>query len=207
MDQATSLRQKQLAEFNEEEKDLLGSISALKSSVTILEKHQASKALLQDASSSELAGVAVTMQSALLKHKAMLLGVLTHTDRRKMQDWMQAPSYAPASGEIFGILRQMQETFETNLSTAQKEEMSNQKGYEEIKAAKDEEIQASQEQVDTKTQELATADEKNAQAKQDSEDTTSSLAADEQFLSMLKEKCSTTDAEWEVRKKARQDET
>merc|ERR1719456_409983 len=34
LDKATAIRQKQLAEFNEEEKDLLGSISALKSAVT-----------------------------------------------------------------------------------------------------------------------------------------------------------------------------
>merc|ERR1712194_931176 len=36
---ATAIRQKELAEFNEEEKDLLGSISALKSAVTVLSKH------------------------------------------------------------------------------------------------------------------------------------------------------------------------
>ena len=34
----TAIRQKQLAEFNEEEKDLLESISALKSAVTVLSK-------------------------------------------------------------------------------------------------------------------------------------------------------------------------
>ena len=31
----------------------------------------------------------------------------------------------------------MKETFETNLSSSQKEEMANQKAYEELKAAKD----------------------------------------------------------------------
>merc|ERR1719498_1934208 len=39
LDKATAIRQKELAEFNEEEKDLLGSISALKSAVTVLSKH------------------------------------------------------------------------------------------------------------------------------------------------------------------------
>merc|ERR1740123_938509 len=37
--QATALREKQLAEFNAEEKDLLESISALKAAVTVLSKH------------------------------------------------------------------------------------------------------------------------------------------------------------------------
>merc|ERR1711862_988922 len=45
---------------------------------------------------------------------------------------------------------------------------------------------------------------KNAQAKEDIEDTRKTLSADEQFLMMLKEKCSMTDAEWEERQKTRQ---
>merc|ERR1712085_105486 len=82
--------------------------------------------------------------------------------------------------------------------------MANQKAYEELKAAKEDEIKAGQEQIDTKTQELADTDEKNAQAKEDVADTKISLSADEEFLMMLKEKCSMTDGEWEERQKTRQ---
>merc|ERR1712178_306980 len=39
LDKATSIREKELAEFNAEEKDLLGSISALKAAITVLSKH------------------------------------------------------------------------------------------------------------------------------------------------------------------------
>merc|ERR1712194_684120 len=60
------------------------------------------------------------------------------------------------------------------------------------------------EQLDSKTQELADTDEKNAQAKEDIQDTKKSLSADEEFLMMLKEKCSLTDSEWEERQKTRQ---
>ena len=73
-----------------------------------------------------------------------------------------------------------------------------------MKAAKEEEIAAGQAQIDTKTQELADTDEKNAQAKEDIADTKKSLGADEEFLMMLKEKCSMTDGEWEERQKTRQ---
>merc|ERR1711865_219233 len=76
--------------------------------------------------------------------------------------------------------------------------------YEDLKAAKEAEIAAGQAQIDTKTQELADTDEKNAQAKEDISDTKKSLGADEQFLMMLKEKCSMTDGEWEERQKTRQ---
>merc|ERR1712072_497825 len=212
LDKATAIRQKQLAEFNEEEKDLLESISALKSAVTVLSKHNS---LLQ-VPRSHLVGVAATVQNELSKHSSLLTGVLTHTWRKTVSSFVQAPedyfdaeptfkqSYAPQSGEIFGILKQMKETFESNLSSSQKDEMANQKAYEELKAAKEAEIAAGQEQIDTKTQELADTDEKNAQAKEDVEDTKKSLSADEQFLMMLKEKCSMTDGEWEERQKTRQ---
>merc|ERR1711988_2035166 len=86
----------------------------------------------------------------------------------------------------------------------QKEEMANQKAYEDLKAAKEDEIAAGQSQIDKKTQQLADTDEKNAQAKEDLADTKKTLSADEEFLMMLKEKCSMTDAEWEERQKTRQ---
>merc|ERR1712078_698955 len=212
LDKATAIRQKQLAEFNEEEKDLLESISALKSAVTVLSKHNS----LIQMPRSHIVGVAATVQNEMQKHASLLTGILTHKERKMVSSFIQSPedyfdaeptfkqSYAPQSGEIFGILKQMKETFETNLSSSQKEEMANQKAYEELKAAKEDEIAAGQAQIDTKTQELADTDEKNAQAKEDVADTKKSLSADEQFLMMLKEKCSMTDSEWEERQKTRQ---
>merc|ERR1719316_2638462 len=77
----------------------------------------------------------------------------------------------------------MKESFETNLANSQKEEMQSQKDYEDLKAANDEEI---------------------AQSKQDLEDTEASLAADTEFLAMLKEKCANMDQEFEERTKTRQ---
>jgi len=214
LDQATAIRQKELAEFNAEEKDALQAISALKSAVTVLSKHHDS-ALLQ-LPKSHMQGIASTIQYQMSKHATVLQGVLTHTERKAIAAFIQSPedyfdasptfkqSYAPQSGEIFGILKQMKESFETNLSDSQKEEMANQKAYEDLKAAKTEEIKAGQDQIDAKTQELASTDEKLAESKESLEDTKTSLSADEEFLMMLKEKCSTTDAEWEERQKTRQ---
>jgi len=211
---ATAIREKQLAEFNSEEKDLLESISALKAAVTVLSKHHGG-ALLQ-LPRSHVLGVAATLQQEMAKHASLLQGVLTPSERKAAAAFVQSPedyfdasptfkqSYAPQSGEIFGILRQMKETFESNLSDSQKEELANQKSYEELKAAKEAEIAAGQAQIDSKTQELATTDQNKAQAKVDVEDTKASLSADEQFLMVLKEKCQMTDKEWEERQKTRQ---
>merc|ERR1719394_250283 len=97
----------------------------------------------------------------------------------------------------------MRDTFEENLAQSQKEEAKNQAAYDEVRAAKDAEIQAGQAQIDKKTQEKADTDEANANAKVDLEDTEASKAADEEYLAMLKEKCAQTDAEWEERQKER----
>jgi len=215
LDQATAIRQKQLAEFNAEEKDLLESISALKAAVIVLSKHHPNSSFLQ-MPRTHILGVAASLQHEMEKNAGLLVGVLTRSQRKTVTAFLQAPqdyfdsaptfkqSYAPQSGEIFGILKQMKETFESNLSASQAEETANQKAYEDLKAAKEEEIAAGQAQIDSKTQELADTDEKLANSKQDIEDTRKSLAADEEFLAMLKEKCQMTDQEWEERQKTRQ---
>merc|ERR1719440_2518178 len=132
LDQATSLRQKELAEFNGEEKDVLQSIGALKSAITVLGKHHAE--LLQ-VPEQQLINVAVLIQDQFRKHRALVDKITTPTQRKAVTAFVQSPSdyfdaeptfkqsYAPQSGAIFGILKQMKETFETNLSSSQKEEM------------------------------------------------------------------------------------
>ena len=214
LDKATALRQKELAEFNAEEKDMLQSIGALKSAVTVLSKHNSFAQVPSEA----LINIAATLKWQFHKHRDMLAEITTPAQHKAIAAFVQAPgdyfdaeptfkqSYAPQSGQIFGILKQMKETFETNLSTAQKEEMQGQQAYESLKAAKLSEIKAGEDQKATKTQELADTDEKNAQAKQDLEDTRNTLAADQKFLMNLKETCQMTDAEYEERQKARAEE-
>merc|ERR1719155_166391 len=148
----------------------------------------------------------------------MLEEIISPAQRKAVTAFVQAPgdyfdaeptfkqSYAPQSGAIFGILKQMKETFETNLSNSQKEEMQAQQAYEDLKAAKENEIKAGTELKDKKTQELADTDSKLAQDKEDLEDTRNSLSADQKFLMNLKETCQNTDQEWEERQKARQEE-
>merc|ERR1719158_2518159 len=69
---------------------------------------------------------------------------------------------AAPSAEIFGVLKQMKEGFETNLGASQSEEMKAQAEYEAVKGGKEKEIAAGQAQIDTKTGELADTDSKNA---------------------------------------------
>jgi len=117
-----------------------------------------------------------------------------------------ARPYAAQSGEIFGILKQMKETFESNLSDAGKAEIAAQKSFQAMKEAKTAEINAGKKQIENKSQELADTDEAHAQAKEDLTDTNNSLSADQKFLIELKKKCANTDKEWDSRRKTRTDE-
>jgi len=213
---ATAMRKKEVAEFIQEETDSLATISSLGGAITALSKHH--EALLQKSSKSQLAHVAGVMKKAMAENSKRLEGVLSQS-QKKVLSLIQSPddanllqddqpasagSYAPASGEILGVLKQMKETFETDLAAAQKDERKNQVAYEELKAAKEAEIEAGQDQVETKTEELATADTKLSEDKQDTIDTTNGMNADAKFLKNLKEKCGMVDKEYEERLKTRQ---
>merc|ERR1719453_2071334 len=165
-----------------------------------------------------------TVQYILQKHRDLLSEVVTPHQRRLINSlagpkgvFLQQPGHVSfaqgmakgdeASGEIFGILTGMKESFEINLANSQQEETANQKAYEDLKAAKEAELAAGTTAFETKTQERATADTKNAESKEDKEDTEESVAADTKFLADVKEKCANMDAEYAQRTKDRQLET
>ena len=110
--------QEELAEFNAEEKDVLQSIGALKSAIIVLSKHHE---FLQTMPSEQLINIASMIQWQFHKHKDMLEEIISPAQRKAVTAFVQAPgdyfdaeptfkqSYAPQSGAIFGILKQMKE--------------------------------------------------------------------------------------------------
>jgi len=196
---AQELRDKQEASFTQEEKDLMQSVGALEAAIVVLSKHHTPpKDFL------------LTVRQVLKKHKQMVDEVITPRQQRMIGAYIQQPTfkqaYKPQSSEIFGILQNMLDTFRGNLSTAQKEEMTDKSEFAELKKAKEDEVNAGQAQLDEKKLQLANTDARNAQAKEDIDDTRGSLSADETFLIEVKEKCASTDAEWQERQKTRREE-
>ena len=63
-------------------------------------------------------------------------------------------SYVPQGGKAVGILKQMKDTFETNLANTQKYWADNLKAYEDPKAANTSETEAGNTAAETKTAEL-----------------------------------------------------
>lgn len=219
LDASTAMREKEHATFIASEKEMVQSIQALDAAIVVLSKHHGGAALI---SSDSVIKAAATAHAELMRHSDLLQGTVSPSERRMLQSLVlqQEPSkdffgkkpaykggeYAPQSGQIFGILKEMKATFEADLSESQKEEMQAADTYKELKAAKEEELKAGEESLEDKQEQLAKADETAAQAKEDREDTEASFSADKKFLMYLKEKCSLSDMEWEQRKKMRDEE-
>lgn len=193
LEQATSIRDKELAEFNAEEKDMIQSITSLKSAVITLSKAHGESALLQ--------------VKDLLKHQSKKFKKY-HPVFSLLQQGTStlAMEKTPASGEIYGVLKQMKESFETNLESDKKEEAKAAEEYVQMKEAKTAELAAANSQIESKTVELGATEQSFAQATQDKKDTEASLEADQGFLADLKSKCAVADEEYAARVKVRTEE-
>merc|ERR1719487_2805293 len=113
------------------------------------------------------------------------------------------PSYNAASGEIFGVLKQLQEEMKADLSEAQRTEANRAATFAELRAAKTSEIEAGEKMAETKEDELAKTDMDNAEAKEDLGQTQAALAEDQKFLANLEKMCSEGDANFAKRKESR----
>lgn len=213
LDAAHTLRQQQKTEFNGEEKDLMESIVALRAAIVVLEKHH--KGSLAQMPHETMSTITAAMHKTMKKHKMLLSEVLSPSDRDIVASLLQvsgkrrrirAPSYAAESGEIFGILEQMKETFETNLKAAQTEEEQAELAFQELRVAKEKEIAASKEKAATKRVQLADAKARFEECKALIPVTEAEAKADEKFKGKLRERCEIVDREWPVRKATRQEE-
>jgi len=189
LSQATAIRDKEKAEFVQDEKDMLVSITSLKGAVITLSKAHSE---IQTNSVMKL----IRSHAATYKH------LVPH----RILNLIQVDQKTPASGEIFGVLKQMKESFETNLKTSQEEEASAEKEYASLKAAKTKEIAAANQQIEDKQGQLGDTDEENAQSVVDKKDTEVRLEADIAFLADLKDKCAVADSEYAARVKVRTEE-
>jgi len=189
---ATAIRDKELAEFNAEEKDMIQSIGSLKSAVQVLSKTHGEAALVQ--------------VKELLKHQSRKYHQFFSLIQQKTKSTSMSTEKTPASGEIYGVLKQMKEQFETSLATSKKEEEQAATEYVQLKEAKTEELAAANGQIQSKTVQLGDTEEKFALSTQDKKDTEASLEADQGFLADLKDKCAVADEEYAARVKVRTEE-
>merc|ERR1719335_819673 len=207
LEESTAIRAKESAEFQAFEKDHIVNMESLKGALMKLGKIHGD-ALDQQS----LMQVKQILRKHFEKHRRMFSGaqkklaLIQEPVESEVDSLLQQSGEAPQSGAIFGILKQMKESMETNLKTSTDEESQAKETFASMKASKTEEIGAANELIASKKAELAATDEKNAAAKEDLEDTTATVAADTKFLAELKDKCDSATADYNARCKVRNEE-
>merc|ERR1719375_2980268 len=141
------------------------------------------------------------LKAVVLKHES----VLAPSQRSKMLSFLEGPmgnkSYNSRSGDIFGILRQMKETFESSLAAERSEKKTAVLDFSALSASKNKEISSRKEQVLDKTAALSAAKEELAHSKHELARTRDQLSADQKFLIDLGERCANADTEYQERMK------
>merc|ERR1719162_614480 len=186
--EATALRKKQLKEFQGMELDNIAALENLKSAIVVLGRHQGAAFAQIIGSDSDVVKQAMKVGAAFMQ-------------AQHSSGYM--PSYNAASGEIFGVLKQLQDEMKAALSGAQKTEASRAALFAELRAAKTSEIEAGEKMAETKEDELAKTDMDNAEAKEDLGQQQAQLAEDQKFLGNLDKMCAEGDANFAKRKASR----
>jgi len=211
LQEAKELRMKENKAFHSEEVDLMEAIKACEQSIVVLSKHHPE--LLQ------IKNAALALQKARVPELVLTSTSLGHAGAVVLKSFLSGTqgassflaipgfrSYAPQSGQIFGILKQMKADFEDDLSAAQKAEAKSVEEYEALKAAKEDEISTAEKEIVQIDSDIADLGEKTVQESKELEKTEAQLAMDKEFLAKLKEKCKMTDEEFEKRTKSRLEE-
>merc|ERR1719486_1311992 len=129
---ATGMRMKENKEFQASETDYLEAIDAAKNAIIVLGKHNPSLAQVKAAAHKMLDARVQGLSKGLSRANVQVLRSFLH-NAESATSFLAIPgmqSYAPQSGQIFGILQQMKEDFEVNLSEAQKSEAKAKSEYE-----------------------------------------------------------------------------
>merc|ERR1719265_614786 len=114
--------------------------------------------------------------------------------------------YAPASGQITGILKQMTDTMNADLAEATSKENAAIKANGELIAAKEKEVAALTKSIEEKMVRVGKLQVDIVEMKEDLDDTGKALLEDKKFLADLNKNCKTKTAEHEENQKLRAEE-
>jgi hypothetical protein len=114
--------------------------------------------------------------------------------------------YAPASGEITGILKQMKDTMEKDLAEAAKAEKTSLEGFEGLMAAKTKEVAALTQAIEEKMVRLGELQVEIVEMKESLDDTGKALLEDKKFLADMDKNCKLKNDEHDANVKLRSEE-
>ena len=177
MAEATGLREKENAAFKTVESETSTNIAGISKAITAIEKG-AGGAFLQ------------TSDASVVKQLAMNSQKMMDADRQDILSFLSgSSSYAPASGEITGILKTMLDEMNVDLADAQATEKAAVADYEGLMAAKKKEVDALSAMIEQKLTRVGDLGVEIQEMKNDLGDTADGLADDAKFLEDLDKNC------------------
>merc|ERR1719324_450849 len=195
MAKATAIREKEAAAFAKEHAEATANIEAAKKATAAISKGMAG-------------GFLQTSAAAVLRKLALSEG-LSDNQRDMLTSFLAEGSgasagYAPASGEIVGILKQLTDTMEADLGEAMEAEKKAKAEYEALMEAKQKEVDALTKAIEEKLKRVGELGVELVNLKEDLDDTATSLGEDKKFLADLEKNCELKKKEWAERCKMRQ---
>eukprot|EP00746_Dinoflagellata_sp_MGD_P165037 gnl/MRDRNA2_/MRDRNA2_94081_c0_seq1.p1 gnl/MRDRNA2_/MRDRNA2_94081_c0~~gnl/MRDRNA2_/MRDRNA2_94081_c0_seq1.p1 ORF type:complete len:668 (+),score=223.20 gnl/MRDRNA2_/MRDRNA2_94081_c0_seq1:105-2108(+) len=185
--EATAQRQKEAGAYAEESTEAQNTIGALDQAIPKL------KAGLETP-----AAVLAQLGSAVFPGPSQHVSML--------QNFMHGQEGLTGADQILGILEQMRDNFKLNLQTAIQEEESAIQAFVELTGAKKKQVAAATRGINEKTGRKAMQTQQLADYKEEMEDITKGLAADQKFLINLKKTCAEKTSDHEANTKARDEE-
>jgi len=191
---ATAMREKEAAAFAKLSEDSKTNLAALAKAIPAIESGMAG-AFLQ------------TTEANNLKRFTMEKAEMPDETREEVLAFLSGKGeYAPQSGQIVGILKQMQDEMAKALEEAETAEAEAIKAYDALMEAKQKEVESLNAQIETKLTRKGELGVELAGGLNEIEDTKVSVAEDEKFLAELETGCATKEKEWAVVCKNRQEE-
>jgi len=190
MADATALREKEASTFAGLKAEYDTNIAAIAKAV--------------DAISKGMAGSFLQTPAAQILRRAVSRLNLVESDQEEVAAFLsQSSQYAPQSGDILGILKQMGDTMAATLADATSTEKGAISTYNGLIAAKQKEVAALTATIESKTAQIGELGVAIVQMKEDLSDTQAALLQDKKFLAELEKGCATKAAEWDERSKTR----
>jgi len=191
--EATALREKEATEFAKISGDLKTNIAALAKAIPAIEKGMGS-GFLQTTSATVVRQLSIDMD-------------MSNVDRQMLASFLGSKNgYAPASGEIVGILKTMNDEMVANLAETTAAEESAIGAFEELKAAKTKEIDALSKSIESKMTRIGEIAVKVAEMANELEDTKEDLVESKKFLAQLDTNCANKKKEWAAYQKMQGEE-
>jgi len=196
---ATMLRDKEHKKFVEEDKDTKFNIASLGKAIPAIEKGMGGAAFMQLSGSSRFRRFVEVTKFMSSDDRSTVLSFLN----QGMDDEDSSAEQAPQSGQILGILKSMKDEMEADLKELQDQEASDFNSFNDLKAAKTEEISVNKKSVITKDKRVGAVLLTLSEDTHALEDSQKELANAQTFLANMQEQCATMEKDRAMREKMR----